>query len=145
MLSKGGMHPNTAEDWDEEPTWPGRATPPARVLVIDDDDGSSHRVIARLERDGYEVHRVTSGARAIAVAETADLIVGDLQHAGSSVLEIVRTLRSRGWQTPAVLISSFADPGLTDAVSVLGIRLLLKPFALERLSDLAIASLLEAS
>jgi CheY-like chemotaxis protein len=116
----------------------------SRVLVIDDDDATSFRVIARLVTDGHTVLHVRSSDRALEV-DRVDLIVADFQTAGRSALELVRIMRAGGRPTPAVIISSFADPALADAVNLLGARLLLKPFALERLSELASASLGAAS
>lgn len=72
-----------------------------------------------------------------------DLLVMDVRMPGASGLEIARILRYADATIPVVLITAFPDAEVIGEVSRLGLYLLAKPFALDRLSDTAIAALLD--
>ncbi len=88
-----------------------RAPIPARILLVDDNlDG----VVARrsvLEELGYQVVPATSGHDALQIIEEQpfDLVITDYKMAPINGLELIATLRKRGFTVPVILLSGFAD------------------------------------
>ena len=137
------------DDFDDEPTNPDERAIRARVLVVDDDEGLRELIIARMRREGFEVIEAGSGFEALEVLtiaarsplEQLDLLVMDVRMPGASGIEIARMLRAAGWEVPVVLITAFPDRELLVESAQLGLTVLAKPFALERLSSAAIAAM----
>ncbi|MBL0214894.1 MAG: response regulator [Myxococcales bacterium] len=136
----------------EEPTNPDHRSIRARVLVVEDDEDLRELIVARMRREGFDVVEAGSGFEALDVLTAAgrsqrpfeqlDLLVMDVRMPGTSGLEIARMLRAAEWPLPVVLITGFPDRELLLEASRLQLSLLAKPFALDRLSDTAIAALL---
>ncbi len=136
----------------EEPTNPDHRGLRARVLVVEDDEDLRELIVARMRREGFDVVEAGSGFEALDVLTTAarsprpleqlDLLVMDVRMPGTSGLEIARMLRAAEWPLPVVLITAFPDRELSVEAARLQLSLLAKPFALDRLSDAAIAALL---
>jgi len=148
--------PDPIDDWDDEPTLPGAQLPRARVLVVEDDRAMRQLIVRRLLRDGHDVFQATSGDEALRLLaspaadagpddlDLVDLLVVDVRMPGQSGIEVLRRLRAGRRKTPALVVTAFPEPRLIETVAGLGARLLAKPFPLERLSDLALASLTDA-
>ena len=151
MLQARDPHP--IDDWDDEPTRPGARRPRARVLVVEDDRAMRQLIVRRLLRDGHDVFQAASGDEALGLLaapaddacpgdlDLVDLLVMDVRMPGRSGIEVLRWLRARRRRTPALVVTAFPSPALCDTAARLGARLLAKPFPLDRLSDLALASL----
>lgn len=104
----------------------------ARILVIEDDPETSAEIAACLSASGFEVERSFDGLGGIAqaAAEPFDAITLDRMLPGCDGLEVVRTLRGAGMETPVLMISALSD--VDDRVSGLragGDDYLIKPFA----------------
>ena len=104
----------------------------ARILVIEDDPETSAEIAACLSASGFEVERSFDGLGGIAqaAAEPFDAITLDRMLPGCDGLEVVRTLRGAGMDTPVLMISALGD--VDDRVSGLragGDDYLIKPFA----------------
>lgn len=103
-----------------------------RALVVDDDPDFRVGVVAALERHGYEVVAVESGADALAflARDTPAFVLLDLQMddmSGWEVLSMVRSnARLRG--TRFVIASGLTRPALPR-----GVPFLQKPFTREQL------------
>lgn len=103
-----------------------------RALVVDDDPDFRVGVVATLERHGYEVVAVESGADALAFLahDTPSFVLLDLQMddmSGWEVLTLVRSnARLRG--TRFVVASGLTRPALPR-----GVAFLQKPFTREQL------------
>jgi putative two-component system response regulator len=140
------------DDLDDEPTNPDHRAIRARVLVVDDDESLRQLIIARMRREGFEVIEADSGSGALEVLamvsrsqhlqEQLDLLVMDVRMPGATGIEIARMLRASGWTVPVVLITAFPDRALLAEAAQLGLTVLAKPFALERLSNAAISAML---
>ena len=150
---------STAEDRDgldtepdDEPTYPSLRSPRARVLVVDDDADTLHVVTTKLRRDGYEVYEASSGDEALSMlaamhdgrwpTDDIDLLVLDIHMPGRSGVAVLSELRTKRSTIPALFITGSPDQGLLTVAAVLGAQVLLKPLALDRLSDAAIKSIL---
>ena len=83
----------------------------ALVLLVDDNpDG----ILARqsvLQELGYRVASADSGAEALKRVESErfDLVITDFRMQPMDGLELIRELRKRGFTSPIILLSGFAD------------------------------------
>jgi two-component system OmpR family response regulator len=104
----------------------------AKVLLIEDDGATAEEVTRELERWGHAVTYVNSGISGLEAAHGCfDVLVVDRLLPGLEGLDVIRTLRSEGIRTPALVVSGLGR--LDDRV--LGLRAgaddyLAKPFAL---------------
>ena len=90
----------------------------AKILVIDDNDlvRASTRTI--LENEGYVVEEASDGDAGIARAKSVlpDLILTDIVMPNKEGIEMIRDLRSRGYDGPIIAMSG---GGRLDATEVL--------------------------
>ncbi len=79
-----------------------------RVLVVEDDRTLRQALVFNLEREGYEVRGAVDGEQALAAARDGgvDLMLLDLMLPGMSGLEVLRTMRAEGVDTPVVILSA---------------------------------------
>jgi CheY-like chemotaxis protein len=100
-------------------------------LVVDDDDDIREATRDVMERHGYDVVAVGSGAEALAylTRETPDLVLLDLQMDDMNGWEVLGALQSnpRFENTEVVVVTG------CDAEVAHGVRVLRKPFKIESL------------
>jgi DNA-binding response OmpR family regulator len=86
------------------------ATPPPRILVVDDDPTVAEVVVRYLERDGHVVESVGDGAEALrrALANPPDLLVLDLMLPGMDGLQVCKKLRER-WPVPVIMLTALGE------------------------------------
>jgi len=79
-----------------------------RILVVEDDRTLRMALVFNLEREGYEVRSAVDGEQALSAARDGrlDLIVLDLMLPAMSGLEVLRTMRAEGIDTPVVILSA---------------------------------------
>ena len=79
-----------------------------RILVVEDDRTLRQALVFNLEREGYEVRGAVDGEQALDAARGggSDLILLDLMLPGMSGLEVLRTMRAEGIDTPVVILSA---------------------------------------
>jgi DNA-binding response OmpR family regulator len=82
-----------------------------RVLVVEDDDAIGRTVTQTLERHGYIVEWVQSGADAIRAATRSEpsLVILDLGLPDLDGVEVCRRLRDAGNQAPIVMLTARRD------------------------------------
>ena len=87
-----------------------------RILVVEDDRTLRQALVFNLEREGYEVRSAVDGEQALAAARDGglDLILLDLMLPSMSGLEVLRTMRAEGIETPVIILS--AKGGEVDRV-----------------------------
>lgn len=87
-----------------------------RILVVEDDRTLRQALVFNLGREGYEVRSAVDGEQALAAGREGglDLILLDLMLPTMSGLEVLRTLRGEGVDTPVVILS--AKGGEVDRV-----------------------------
>jgi len=85
----------------ERSEWP-------RVLVVEDDESHVLALTIGLEREGLAVTAVRDGRDAVDAYDRVrpDVILLDVMLPGTSGIEICRELRSRGIDTPIIMVSS---------------------------------------
>ena len=71
--------------------------PPARLLVVDDDESNRDMLSRRLRRSGYEVEMAGDGQRALDMlgAHTFDLVLLDNMMPGLSGIDVLRFIRQK--------------------------------------------------
>lgn len=79
-----------------------------RILVVEDDRTLRQALVFNLEREGYEAQSAVDGEQALAAARDGglDLILLDLMLPGMSGMEVLRTIRGEGIDTPVVILSA---------------------------------------
>jgi len=136
----------------DEVTNPDHRAIRARVLVVEDDESLRQLIVTRMRREDFDVVEAGSGdealdvltlaARSVRALDELDLVLMDVRMPGTSGLEIARMLRAAEWPLPIVLITAFPDGELLGEAARLGLAVIAKPFALDRLSETAIAAML---
>lgn len=107
-----------------------------KVLVIEDDPTVGQFVRRGLEEQRWTVDLVTDGeaGEGLARSQPYDLIVLDLRLPGRSGVEVLRALRSRGTQTPVlVLTAQDAIDAKVETLRAGADDYVTKPFAFEEL------------
>jgi two-component system response regulator MprA len=107
-----------------------------RVLVVDDEEAVRSALTHALQRDGYEVSTAADGTSALAtlLRNRHEAIVLDILMPEPGGLEVCRTIRARGDDTPILMLT--ARDLVSDRVAGLDAGAddyLAKPFALEEL------------
>ena len=107
-----------------------------KILLIEDDQENSAYVANGLREEGHLVARVASGAEGLiyAINNSFDLLIVDRMIPGLDGLNLVKSLRMAGHQTPVLFLTALG--GVEDRVSGLnagGDDYLVKPFAFSEL------------
>lgn len=107
-----------------------------RILLIEDEAKFAQAIQQSLVALRYQVTMAANGEEGFFLAsnETFDLVILDLNLPGRDGIEILRSLRARGWQTPTLILT--ARDGLDDRVVGLDSGAddyLIKPFAFPEL------------
>ena len=116
---------------------PSPNLPPARVLVVDDEESLVDMLTTALRFTGYEVASESSGFDALrAVKESPpDLIVLDVNMPDLDGFEVCRRIRRDGIDSPVIFLTARDAPDdLRAGFSHGGDDYLTKPFSLEELS-----------
>ena len=122
------------------------STPPARIVVVEDEPTLAGAVAARLRAHGHQVVVAHDGHAGLAAwADGADLVVLDVMLPGIDGLEVCRRLRARSG-VPVLLLTARDQPD--DVVAGLAAGAddhLAKPFAMKVLVARVAALLRRAS
>jgi serine/threonine-protein kinase len=121
-------------------TDPPPASPPRRILVVEDNEMNMDMLSRRLERRGYSVIPAVDGETGVALAlsEQPDLVLMDLGLPGIDGFEATRQLRAAAAtrKTPVVAITAHATPeDRTRAIAVGCDEYEAKPIELPRLLE----------
>ena len=108
----------------------------SRVLLVEDEPGLVMTLTDRLIAEGYEVESATDAPSGLemAAAGSFDAILLDVMLPGGNGMDVCRTLRQRGLQTPILMLT--AKGQVVD--KVVGLKLgaddyLVKPFEMAEL------------
>jgi two-component system OmpR family response regulator len=109
----------------------------AKVLVIEDDDGTAEEIMTALCDRGYVLDRAADGTDGLERARAGawDVLVVDRMLPGLDGLSVIETLRQEGIKTPVLVLSALN--AVNDRVRGLragGDDYLAKPFALAELA-----------
>lgn len=108
-----------------------------RVLVVEDELRMAKLIRQALIEEAYAVDTVDRGDEVLSWVQSAnyDIILLDIMLPGMSGLEVCRTLREKGYQTPILMLT--ARDALQDKIKGLDSGAddyLVKPFAVEELA-----------
>jgi DNA-binding response OmpR family regulator len=108
-----------------------------RVLIVDDDETFCQLLAEVLEDKGIQVVWTTDGLSGYekSLYESYDLFILDERMPLVLGTELVEDLKRDNPQARIILISAFADETLQKRSQRLGVPLLSKPFAAERLLE----------
>jgi PAS domain S-box-containing protein len=130
-----------------------RASPLATILLVDDEDLVREVVAAGLEEHGHAVLRAPDGAAALAMVEAGarvDLVLSDYTMPGLDGLSLIREIRRRRPDVPALLLTGNAGDDAQTAAVVMGgagrgeFSLLRKPVTADEVAS-RVAALLRAA
>jgi two-component system, OmpR family, response regulator len=107
-----------------------------KILLIEDDRENADYVANGLREEGHLIAQVESGAEGLirAMGDGFDLLIVDRMVPGLDGLNLVKSLRATGTQTPVLFLTALG--GVEDRVSGLnagGDDYLVKPFAFSEL------------
>ena len=114
------------------------------ISVIDDDASVRAAADNFLSSLGYAVHTFASAEDFLQSARLDDssCVVADVQMPGMSGLDLLKTIRSRGNDTPFIFITAFPDDSVWARAAKAGADVLLeKPFSPSVLIDCIKAAL----
>src|SRR5919199_739261 len=85
--------------------------PPARLLIVDDEESLRITTAAILEQEGYEVTTAASGDEAVALLAGTDydLVLTDLHMEGGDGLSVLAEMQRRAPLTISVVLTGFAS------------------------------------
>jgi CheY-like chemotaxis protein len=91
----------------------------ALVLVVDDDPAMRDSLCVLLQSAGYRTLTAENGSGAIAqLAARPDVVLTDVNMAGSSGLEVINAIRFGGENIPVIAISGWQPVGGYDPLDV---------------------------
>ena len=109
-----------------------------RVLIVDDDETFCQFLTEVLEGRGMKVTWTTDGlvGYEMSLYESYDLFILDQRMPLVLGTELIEDLQRENPKVKIILTSAFADETLREKSQRLGVPLLSKPFAAERLVDM---------
>jgi FixJ family two-component response regulator len=102
------------------------------IAVIDDDEPFRVALVELLGSTAFDALGFASAEEFISSKHTDayDCIVTDIHLPGMSGIDLLRSLRSKQWSGPVILITAHMNPGLeANLESIDPICLLMKPFS----------------
>ncbi len=119
------------------------STAPAKILIVDDDEGVTQTFARMLRLEGYQVRTAVTAESGLKEAQSSqpDAIILDLRMPLVDGLGFLRQLRSHDQQktTPVAIVTGdyFLDDAISTELRELGAELRFKPLWLEDLVGLA--------
>lgn len=114
-------------------------TTPGRILVVDDHVQLAENIAEILEFQGWTTIIAESAEQALTTLEQelVDALLTDYKLPGLNGAELIRELRRRGRNIPAVVMSAYSDDDTIEDSLAAGAREVLgKPVAISKLMDL---------
>ncbi|MCF8706643.1 response regulator transcription factor [Rhizorhapis sp. SPR117] len=109
-----------------------------KILLVEDDPGVRRSLQLLLHGKGYDIRSYASSAALLAdpLADEAICLVADYRMPGMDGIEVLRFLRARGWQQPAILITAYISPELVERATKDGFSIVIdKPLREHALVD----------
>ena len=95
----------------------------ARHILVADDDAAIRLLLRTvLEEEGYTVTEATEGQGALdgLKAGTYDLVLLDMRLPGMTGIEVLKGLREKEGEVPAILMTAYGSPNIAIQASSLG-------------------------
>ncbi|HEY7528287.1 MAG TPA: sigma-54 dependent transcriptional regulator [Candidatus Deferrimicrobiaceae bacterium] len=116
-----------------------RATPPKRILVVDDEPQIRNFIKSLFEMGGWDVHEAPSGTDGIEKIEREryDVILTDLKMPGADGIEVLRTAKKIQSDAEVVVMTGYGTvDAAIEAMRAGAFHFLLKPFRAEEVRHL---------
>jgi DNA-binding response OmpR family regulator len=108
----------------------------ATILIVEDETDIARGIELNLKKEGFGVSRVARGDEAVdaVLRQNPDLILLDLMLPGMNGLDVCRSLRQRGLETPIIMLTAKGE----ELDRVLGLEIgaddyVTKPFSIREL------------
>ena len=111
-----------------------------RILVVEDDEQLKQSIVSSLQKDGYSVQGVATGAEAIHIlwADEQNLVIGDKQLPDADGFDLLQWIRTYCPRTRMIVLAAAGSPGTrTQALEYGAAGYLEKPIDLRLLNDWA--------
>ncbi len=115
---------------------PARSTPPASILVIDDEAGIRESLEVLLTLEGYAVKMAGDGEQGLRILELEnfDLVLLDLALPGRSGLELLPMIKDRQPEMPVIMITAYGTvDNVVEAIRAGAENFVQKPWDNEKL------------
>jgi DNA-binding NtrC family response regulator len=110
--------------------------PKLSILVVDDESIVGKRLKPALEKSGYAVDVVETGADAIRLLDerTYDIVVTDIRMEGVDGMDVLRRAQSKSPKPLVIMITGYATVDVArDALTIGAFDFIAKPFRIEDL------------
>jgi DNA-binding NtrC family response regulator len=110
--------------------------PKLTILVLDDESIVGKRLKPALEKSGYFVDVVETGAEAIRLLDERayDIVVTDIRMEGLDGMDVLRHVRARSPRTVVIMITGYATVEVArEALTMGAFDFIAKPFKLDDL------------
>jgi FixJ family two-component response regulator len=99
-----------------------------RVLLVEDDPAVRRSLQLLVQANGYDVRAYARGATLLAdvTALDAACLVADYRMTEYDGIQTLVQLRAKGWDGPAILITGFPSPGVTNCAKSAGFDAILE-------------------
>ena len=93
-----------------------------QIMLVEDDPAVRRSLQMLLQSRGFDVRAHASGTTLLAdqTLSRAKCLISDYRLGDGDGLQLLRTLRKRGWLGPAILITGFNSPEVELAAVVVG-------------------------
>lgn len=108
------------------------------ILLVEDEPSVRRSLQLLLHAQGYDIRSYASSAALIAdpLVDEAICLVTDYRMPEMDGLEVLHSLRARGWQQPAILVTAYGSPDLVERAMKEGFALVIeKPLREHSLAD----------
>jgi DNA-binding NtrC family response regulator len=95
--------------------------PLGRILVVDDEESMCQYLSILLQKEGYEVQTVNSGAAALKVIESdpVDVVMTDIQMPKMDGIQLLKGIKGLDPTTPVIIMTAYAsEQSAIDAVNL---------------------------
>lgn len=109
-----------------------------KILLVEDEPGVRRSLQLLLHARGYDVRSYASSAALVAdpLVDEAICLVADYRMPEMDGLAVLRSLRARGWQRPAILVTAYGSPDLVERAMRAGFSAVIeKPLREHALAD----------
>jgi signal transduction histidine kinase len=112
---------------DRTQTQPHEPTPPLKILIVDDQEIIRELISEILRSDGHVITVAATGVEALLQLNKAtfDLIISDLSMPDMTGSQLASEIRTKGDETPFILLTGFGDEMLAQGSTPPGVDLVL--------------------
>ncbi len=92
-----------------------------KILVVDDEESMCQYLSILLQKEGYEVHTVNSGAQALQLIENdpVDVVMTDIQMPKMDGIQLLKGIKGIDPTTPVIIMTAYAsEQSAIDAVNL---------------------------